>query len=45
MRVNRVIFHLLKHPIETDNKVGAICDQANSNKTNEGKLLVADVVT
>jgi len=40
-----MIFHLLKYPIETDNKVGAICNQANANKAYEGKLLVTDAVT
>jgi hypothetical protein len=45
MRLNRMIFHFLKYPIETDNKVGAICDQANANKAYEGKLLVTDTVT
>lgn len=43
--LNRMIFHLLKYPIEANYKVRAIRNQSNANETYKGKLLVADVVT
>lgn len=45
MRLNRMIFHLLKYPIETNYKIRAICNQSNANEAYKGKLLVANVVT
>jgi len=45
MWLNRMIFHLLKYPIEANYKVRAIRNQSNANETYKGKLLVADVVT
>lgn len=40
-----VILNLFKDPIQTDDKVEAVHDQANADQTYQGNLLVAELPT
>ena len=36
----RMVFHFLKYPVETDDKVEAVHDEAYADQANQGNLLV-----